>query len=281
MSLRRAFFCAKMPELPEVENVKKSLKNSIINNKITQVDVLTPKIVRSNPSIFKKNLTNVSVVEIARKGKNLIMALSNSYYLIVHLGMSGHILLQKHIPVNDKHAHLIIKFLNPPLFLIYRDIRKFGYLKVLSGKEVVSFLDKIGIDALKVTPEEFKKIIHGHKRKIKPLLLDQRLISGIGNIYCDEALFDAKIHPERNSFSLSEKEIKKLYGSIAKILKEAVKKGGSSVSDYVMPNARKGDFQSYHKVYRRKGKKCPRCGTHIKRIEVAQRGTYICPSCQS
>lgn len=269
-----------MPELPEVENVKRTLSRFIKNCRISHLQIKTSKIVRCPRPFFKKTLTNAKIIGVRRYGKNLILALSNSFFLIIHLGMTGQILLKKSLPDNDKHTHLIIGFKNCPFCFIYRDIRKFGYFKIISKEELKPFLERIGPDALAVNYKDFRRIIKLHKRKIKNLLLDQHLICGIGNIYCDELLFRSKIHPQRCSSALSEREIRKLYLNMKEILKEAIRRGGSSVSNYLRPDARKGSFQNFHRVYRRQGRSCPQCSGKIKRIEVAQRGTYFCPHCQ-
>jgi formamidopyrimidine-DNA glycosylase len=269
-----------MPELPEVENIKRALISSISHRKIAQIQIKTPKIVKSRIAYFKKRLTQAEVIRITRRGKNLILTLSNSYFLIIHLGMTGQIFVRDFLSGNDKHIHLIITFKGEPFYLIYRDIRKFGNFRLVSKRELKESLEKLGPDALNVNYNNFKYVLRAHKRRIKNLLLDQHLIAGIGNIYCDELLFRAKIHPLRSCWTLTEVEIQNLYQSMKRVLREAIAKGGSSVSNYVRPNASKGSFQKFHRVYRRKGEDCLRCSHKIKRIKVAQRGTYFCPHCQ-
>lgn len=287
-----------MPELPEVENIKQALLRTIKNCQAAKIQINTPQIILSEPNLFERKLSSAKILNIERKGKNLIITLSKPLFLIIHLKMTGQILITKSF-YSDKHTHLIIKFkgktgypvreypmanhgvLSNGIYFIYRDVRKFGYFKILNRLELDDFLKKLGPDALSVKLDDFRRIILSHNRKIKSLLLNQRLISGLGNIYCDELLFRAGIHPETKSALLNKGDVKRLHREMGNLLKEAIAKGGSSISDYLKPDAVRGNFQKFHKVYGRQGQKCCKCSKEIKKIRVSQRGTCYCPYCQT
>jgi len=289
-----------MPELPEVEVTIRELRKKILKRVFIDLWTDTKKLIKrpKNFDVFKKEILKKKITKIERRGKNILFFLDNDKVLLIHQKLTGHLLLGKWkrqdnswIPLKKGHLedpanrfiHLIF-FLDNGLMLALSDLRKFAKVELWDKRQLMQSkeISKLGIDPLSAefTLKEFKRRITGAKRKIKQVLMDQSVIAGIGNIYSDEALFAAAIHPERRANTLSEKEIKKLYWSIKKILKKAIEVGGESISDYRKPDGSKGGFDALRKVYRREGKPCFVCKTPIKRIKIAQRSSYFCPKCQ-
>jgi formamidopyrimidine-DNA glycosylase len=270
-----------MPELPEVETIKRFLKKNILNKEIVSVDIKLDKIIHQDKKLFIKRLKQSSIKDIKRQGKYFIFILSNGYRLIIHLKMSGQILYLPHEDAITKHTHIIISFKNSGHDLRFKDVRQFGYLLTLTKAELDSYLGKrIGADILDVSLSKFRQILTAKKRIIKSLLLDQKLFSGIGNIYANEALFLAGINPQALSSNLSKQQIEKLYRALFKVLKLAIKLGGSSIGDYILPDNSIGSFQKKHKIYQKEGQACPVCKAPIKRIKQNGRSTWYCPRCQ-
>ncbi|MCK4519113.1 MAG: bifunctional DNA-formamidopyrimidine glycosylase/DNA-(apurinic or apyrimidinic site) lyase [Candidatus Omnitrophica bacterium] len=271
----------KMPELPEVENICRFLKKKILKKQILSVSVRLDKIVKNNSYSFIKYLKGKSVSDVFRRGKFIIIGLSNKYYLITHLKISGQLLYLSKKEQAAKHTHIIINFKNTEYQLRFKDVRQFGYMHIVKSNELEGFLaSKIGPDFPDLPYKEFKAIVGSRKRIIKSLLLDQKLFSGIGNIYANEALFKAGVHPAALSSSLTQEQIKKLYSAINSILSEAIRMGGSSVDDYILPDTSLGSFQNKHKVYQKEGGKCPRCSGIIERVKQNGRSSWFCSHCQ-
>jgi formamidopyrimidine-DNA glycosylase len=271
-----------MPELPEVETIRRFLKKNILNKEIATVQIKLDKIIHQDKKAFIKNLKKTVIKDILRQGKYFIFALSNGYYLIIHLKMSGQILYLSHKAPLTKHTHVIITFRDKEHDLRFKDVRQFGYMLTLSKGELRDYLSgRIGIDILEVSLPRFRETLKTKKRIIKSLLLDQKIFSGIGNIYANEALFLAGINPQTISSNLSGKQIDKLYHALVKVLKLAIKLGGSSVGDYILPDNSIGSFQKKHKIYQKQGHPCPVCNTPIERIKQNGRSTWYCPKCQS
>ncbi len=270
-----------MPELPEVETIRRFLKKHILNKEISAVNIKFDKIIHEDKKLFIEHLKKTIITDIKRQGKYFIFVLSNGYYLIIHLKMSGQLLYVPHKSKIIKHTHVIISFKGGDFDLRFKDVRRFGYLLTLSKSESRKYLLKrIGTDILDVGSLEFKKTLKSKQRIIKSLLLDQKLYAGIGNIYANEALFLAGIHPRVKSSNLNDSQIRKLYEALQKILKSAIKSGGSSVGDYILPDDSIGSFQKRHKVYQKDGQACPICKTHIKRVKQNGRSSFFCPNCQ-
>lgn len=295
-----------MPELPEVETVRRTLAPHLIGQRVMEVKIFLPKIVRYlNAEKFNEILTGKSFLEINRRGKYLLCHLSEGWTLVVHLGMSGQLIYFFGDPIEFdlenrsfshrdieselskakfmRHVHVIMQ-LDKQGFLIYHDIRRFGYLTVCPTVEHLSLKgirdlgpepldDNFKLDILK---RQFKT----RKGKIKQLLLDQHLVAGIGNIYADEILFNAGIHPLRTGDSLTLKEFKRLYAAIRVILQKGIELNGTSISDYVDGEGWPGSFQEELKVYQREGKPCCNCSSIIERIKLGGRSAYFCPLCQ-
>jgi len=270
-----------MPELPEVETIRKGLLAKIKGKKIKDVEIKVPKLVNFDIAGFKKNVLNASIVNIRRRAKLVIIDLSNSNSLLIHLKLTGQLICQGEEEKSTRATFYFTDNTN----LIFNDVRKFGYFKLIPTAKLEDFFktQKFGPEPLEkeFTLDKFKEILNKKpKSKIKPFLMDQINIAGIGNIYADELLFEAKILPTRIIKTLKEDEIKNLYKSIKKILNKAIKYKGSSFDAYVDSSGDKGDFAPRVKVYRKTGQKCYRCDGIVKRIVLGGRGTHFCPKCQ-
>ncbi|MCM8801009.1 MAG: DNA-formamidopyrimidine glycosylase [Candidatus Omnitrophica bacterium] len=265
-----------MPELPEVETIKRELESAVLNKKITEIVVNNPKVIKEpKKEDFIKGIKGALIKRILRKGKLLILQLSNLKSLCIHLKLTGQLIY----PGQPKFARVSFK-LSDGKFLDFRDQRLLGELRLVDDWCQLKFIKELGPEIFALTLEEFKKRLEGKKTKIKILLMDQKFISGIGNLYAAEALFRARIHPERLANTLSDKEIELLFNQIKEVLSEAIKYKGSSVDQYVQLSGQPGDYERYHRVYAREGKPCLVCKSPIKRINLAGRGTYFCPKCQ-
>jgi formamidopyrimidine-DNA glycosylase len=266
-----------MPELPEVQTVVQGLKQNILGKTIKEISFGKKDILKSKPSILKNSLLNQKIVAVTRRGKNILMVLSNKKVLLIHLGMTGHFSFVSDSNLLDKHTHFVIKLKNEKKELRYHDIRRFGKIKLLNS---IDDLDNLGKEPLIISFPEFVEIFKKKKGKIKSFLLNQKHIAGIGNIYADEILFSSKVHPERKVESLKSSQLEKIFISMQKILKKAIQAGGSTIENYMDVDGEKGFFQLQHKAYGKEGKPCPNCKNKIKRIKVNQRSTYFCPQCQ-
>jgi formamidopyrimidine-DNA glycosylase len=266
-----------MPELPEVETIKNELAPRIISHKITSVTLLDEKIVRQ-PSLaeFRSRLTGQRITDIERRGKYLIFGLSSGEVLITHLKMSGSLLLKP----PDRFTRAILH-LDGGTELYFRDPRRFGVIWLVGDKNTI--INKLGPEPLEAefTPKILAQRLSKRTAPIKALLCDQRLVAGIGNMYADEALFRAKIHPLRSGKSLTQEEIKRLHRAIQQVLRSAIGNKGASVETYFRPDGQIGTAHFEFKVAHGHSKNCPVCGTPIERIAVRNRGTYFCPKCQS
>jgi formamidopyrimidine-DNA glycosylase len=265
-----------MPELPEVETIKSDLEKVILGKKIIEVRVNHPRVIREPEAAkFKQGLEGQTIKNILRRAKVLILELSNGKSLVIHLKMTGQLVY----PGGGGKSRVAFKFSDGKI-LDFNDQRLFGELRLLDDWRSLKFIRELGPEPFEITPEKFKAMLASKKTKIKPLLLDQTFISGIGNLYAAECLFRAKIDPLRPASSLSDKEKELLLSQIKEVLKEAIKAGGSSIDDYVRVSGGKGDFVRYHRVYGRQNKPCLTCKTLIKRSVVGGRGTFFCPKCQ-
>ncbi len=277
-----------MPELPEVETTVLSLKNKVLEK--TFVSLWSEK---KRDDI--NSLKGKRIVDIKRYGKGIFFYLHTGDVLYIHLKMTGHLLYGKwtfsekektwisreKVMQERKNGFLrYIFFLNNGYQLAFSDPRKFGVVFLLSKEEGVSKIKSLGTDALSFKKNDFVELLSRKKTKIKPLLMDQRLIAGIGNIYAAEILFLAKIDPKKRADFLTKKDAERVYDVMRKILKKALRLKGDSTSDYRLITGEKGGYQEHHLVYNRKGKPCFECKKEVKRIVVGSRGTYYCPSCQ-
>ena len=265
-----------MPELPEVETIKRELKRAVLGKSIIEVKINNPNVIKGmQRGDFLKHLKNVRINNIIRKGKLLIFELSSGKYLLIHLKMTGQLIF----PGGKQQARISFK-LSDNKWLDFNDRRLLGELRVVDDWKSIKFVQELGPESFSLTVDKFKEMLAGKKTKIKPLLMDQTFISGVGNLYAAEALFRARIHPARQANLLSDAEKQRLLKQINIVLNEAIKYKGSSVDQYVQLSGQAGDYVRYHKVYDRKGKPCFVCKTRIKRIALGGRGTYFCPKCQ-
>jgi formamidopyrimidine-DNA glycosylase len=271
-----------MPELPEVETIVRRLRSSLINQKIQRVQVLTPKILRLPPRIFTKTLTGAIIREIRRKGKLILIDLDPGGTMVLHLKMTGQVLIEPSLTPPDRHTHVIFSFSSSDFQMRYRDVRKFGFFDFIPKHraEEPLYITKLGPDPFETSPNTFFQIVHSKDKTIKSLLLDQSVISGLGNIYVDESLFQAGLHPQTKSKTLSQDQVKNLFRIIKKVLSQAIRMQGSTLKDYRRPDGTSGGFQKYHQVYGRTGQPCPACQSPIYKIKVGSRGTHYCAFCQ-
>ncbi|HHY06137.1 MAG TPA: bifunctional DNA-formamidopyrimidine glycosylase/DNA-(apurinic or apyrimidinic site) lyase [Clostridia bacterium] len=273
-----------MPELPEVETVKKSLVPYLKGQKIENVKIFFTGIIKQpTPILFKERIRGRTIVDLERRGKYLLFFLDGGLTLVIHLRMTGQLTVcSGDVPIS-KHTHLIF-FLASQQEWRFTDVRKLGlvYLVPTGNWACIHGLNNLGYEPLaeEFTLQVLGELLRGRKGKIKPFLLDQSKIAGIGNIYADEILCQAGLHPERTINTLRTVEVAKLYRAIKLILKEAVVCRGTSLRDYVDGRGQKGNFQERLQVYGRKGEPCYECQTPLERIVVAGRGTVFCPRCQ-
>lgn len=307
-----------MPELPEVETVVRELRQKLIGRKIQSVLVKTPKLVAVGYAVlspkrginsgqvieFVKALNGQKFLSVTRRAKLLFFKLSNNFNLIVHLKMTGQFIFEDealrkktkgkyriinklsapHVSLPSKHTHVIFAF-NDKSKLFFNDVRKFGYLKLVRDYEIrkVKELKEFGPEPLskEFTKFVFFEVIKKRKQKrIKEVLVDPKVIAGIGNIYSDEILFLSGVRPERKSSSLKNIELEKIYQNIKIVLKKAIQTKGSSVGDFIRTDGSWGKMGKYHYVYGRKGQKCKKCGNIILAVKMGGRTASYCPKCQ-
>jgi formamidopyrimidine-DNA glycosylase len=278
-----------MPELPEVEVVRRDLDREVVGKKIKAVDVDGMRSVRRhhNRKQFTTRLVDHKITGVERRGKYLLLRLDGDDVLVIHLGMSGQLIRAKSSrDAMAKHTHVVITFTQGGQ-LRFVDPRTFGEMFVTEADNVekeVTELAHLGIDPLETAMswEYFGQMLAARHTKLKPLLMDQKFIAGIGNIYSDEILWGAGLRWDRMSDSLTSEEVRRLYRSMMETLQEAVKHRGSSLADeqYVDLFGRPGEYQQFHNVYAREGLSCPRCRHPIVRERVSGRSTFYCSACQ-
>jgi formamidopyrimidine-DNA glycosylase len=274
-----------LPELPEVETIKRTLEERIVGKRIKSIQVLLEKIVLPlNVEQFKIRVEGSTITGLDRRGKYLLVHLSSSCVLIISLRMTGRLIFVpsgKDILIN-KHTHLVFEF-DDGSFLHFNDVRKFGTIHCVPEEKLDNSpeIAKLGPEPLGSEFSEtlLKEMLHSKRKKIKQLLLDQTFIAGIGNIYADEILFQAGIHPEALPKSLTSSQVHSLFQAIVSVLNEGVKHRGTTIKDYVDGDGITGNYQDYLKVYGRKGKKCY-CGKQIETIKLGGRTAHFCPGCQ-
>ena len=269
-----------MPELPEVETVKNELLPYVVGHRITGVTLIWEGIIKE-PSVqeFRSRLIGQKITGITRRGKYLIVSLSSGDLLIIHLKMTGSLLVNQDSSEPPKYTRAIIH-MDKGTSIFFRDPRKFGAMRLV--KDENSIVGKLGPEPLEgdFTPQVLAQRLANRKAPMKALLCEQSVIAGIGSMYADEALFATKIHPLRSGESLSQEEIEHLHSAIRRILWAAIGNKGASVDTYFRPDGTLGTAHFEFKVAHGSGKHCPNCGTPIKRIVVRNRGSYFCPNCQ-
>ena len=287
-----------MPELPEVETIRRGLEKYLVGHKIQGVEVRVAKLFEGDA----KNIIGARVKEIRRFGKGLVIDLSNRYSLAIHIKLTGQLIYRgketKGVKVSrekvgdelpNKSTHIIFK-LDKNAYLYYNDRRRFGWIRVVKTEDVskMPFFKNMGPEPfpsagsgqVKLTLELFKKIVGGKKTVIKPLLMDQTRIGGIGNIYANDALFLAGISPKRSAKQISKEEAKNLFNAIIEVMEKSFKYGGASELSFVNVLGHEGEYQEHALAYGRKGEKCSICGGKIEKIFLGGRGTFFCPKHQ-
>jgi formamidopyrimidine-DNA glycosylase len=262
-----------LPELPEVETVVRSIA-PLVGRRIVSAEFRGLRVLRGgDPDRMAAALRGRKIVSIRRYGKFIVVSLSSGGYLVIHLGMTGRLLLGG---APGKHTHVILTLDRG--VLLFDDSRQFGCFQYT--EEFPARVARLGPEPLEVGVDEFSAALRRRKTRVKSLLLDQGFLRGVGNIYADEALFRAGIHPLARASRLRADRARRLHEAIVAVLTEAIAAGGSSISDYVDAEGRRGFFQISHRVYQRTGEPCVTCGTAIHRVLVAQRSSHFCPKCQ-
>lgn len=284
-----------MPELPEVETIRIGLEKNLIGRTISEVELRLKKQFAGDPQL----IINSKITSVRRFGKGLVIDFSNAFSLAIHVKMTGQLIIRESSFKNstrktllaselvvselpDKYTHVVFHLDNRAK-LFYRDIRKFGWMKIVAKDKIndLPFFKALGFEPLKdLTFNLFSQILKNSKTPVKLALMDQSRIAGVGNIYANDALFISKINPERPSSSLSDSELKNLFNALEAVLKKGIEAGGASQWNYVDIHGGKGNYQNFFKVYNKAGKKCPDCDTLIIRFKMGGRGTFICPNCQ-
>jgi formamidopyrimidine-DNA glycosylase len=279
-----------LPELPEVETVVRGLQALLPGRRITAIRLGKTDFI-DDPAKLEEILPGSQILNVRRHGKFIVLLLERSsmhrisgslaarFHFIVHLGMTGRLIVLPPSMPSALHTHAWIS-LDNERELRYIDPRRFGRMLVLPEAQSESVLGPLGTDPLEITVEKFQERLAAKRARIKAVLLDQRVFRGMGNIYTDESLWRARIHPASLASGLKREEVIRLHRAMRQILVEAIRLGGSSISDYVNAEGMPGEFQIRHRVYQREGKKCRRCGATIRRVIVAGRSSYFCPRCQ-
>ena len=271
-----------MPEIAEVETVRNTLKKRILNKKITNIDIFYEPIIESNLKDFKKDLINKSFIDIKRRGKWLIFE-TEDRYLLSHLRMEGKFFIKDKTEEKAKHEHVIFTFEDNST-LRYHDTRKFGRMNLIKKEELATTpsISKQGIEPgeKELTSTYLLAKFKDKKLPIKTVLLDQSIISGLGNIYVNEVMFYAKINPLREAQTITKEECELIVKGSNEIIKEAIKMGGTTIKSYTSSLGVTGRFQQKLKVHKKEGEPCPICNTPIKNIKIGGRSTYYCEKCQ-
>jgi len=290
-----------VPELPEVEVTRLRIAPLLVGRRIREVRTTRDSyFFLTRPARLRAKLTGRFVAELARHGKYLVAELDEGSRLLLHLGMTGQLFsasatsprllsatrrsslvpeAQRDFEA-DAHTHLELRFDDAGPAVFFRDVRKFGKVLWLAKGASHPRLARLGVDALEVTGEALFAATRGRSASIKALLLDQALVTGVGNIYADEALFRAGVRPSRRAGRVTRAECERLAAAVREVLARSIETGGSSIRDYVSPDGSDGRYQDERRVYARTGEPCTKCGTAIRRTLVAQRGTHFCPTCQ-
>ncbi len=271
-----------MPEIAEVETVRNTLKKRILHKKIKKVEVYYEPMIESDIDAFKKNLVGASFIDIKRRGKWLIFE-TEKYYLLSHLRMEGKYFIKDKQEIKDKHEHVIFTFIDDTT-LRYADTRKFGRMNLILKTEIdnTECIKKQGLEPgdKKLTADYLLKKFAKKQLPIKTVLLDQTIISGLGNIYANEVLFAAGINPLTKACNLTKEDCERIVKRAEEIIKEAINMGGTTIRSYTSSLGVTGKFQQNLKVHKREKEKCLVCGTAIENIKVGGRSTYFCPNCQ-
>lgn len=269
-----------MPELPEVETVVNTLKNMIIQEKIVKVYVNWDNTIdKISVAEFKKNLVNQTIINIQRYGKIICFEL-NDFFMLSHLRMEGKYFVDES-KIEDKHSHVLFEFASGR-FLRYHDIRKFGKISLIKKELLFThpFLKDLGKEPFTITVDELYSKLQSKTIEIKPALLDQHIMAGLGNIYVDEVLYRSKIHPEKKANTVTKKQVQSIIDNSIIVLNKAIELGGTTIRSYTSSLGVHGKFQNELLVHTKENESCVECGTKIIKTKVKGRGTYLCPTCQ-
>jgi formamidopyrimidine-DNA glycosylase len=280
-----------VPELPEVETIRRQLAPALEGRRLTRVQVLDSRWCEpAPPEAVSDALDGRRIDALGRRGKYLIVSVEDDIHLVMHLRMTGNLLLVPATEDRDDRAHLRVRFElgrtrgRPSEHLLFVDVRRFGTGDVLLGSDALAeyFASRLGVEPLSpdFTAEAMRALARGRKQPVKAFLLNQERIAGVGNIYADEALFRAKIHPLRPVGTLKRPQIEALRAGVVESLELGIDSKGASIDDYRQVDGARGSFQDRFLVHTREGEPCPRCGTPIQKLRAAGRGTYVCPNCQ-
>ena len=295
-----------MPELPEVETVLRGLKARVLGRRLAAVEVRNSQVIQGDPEGFAAGVAGRRIAALHRKGKALAIELGSrngdavsehreagnrrtgkrgarnqeERFLVVRLGMTGQLVVVPREASLQPHTHVRLLLEGGAEELRYQDVRRFGRLRYSTREELEAIFARLGPDAPEISEQEFLRAFEGRRGSIKGWLLNQGILSGLGNIYADEALFEARIHPLAQPGRLTSKAARRLHRAVKKILKHAVKLQGTSFRDYIDIEGRPGNFLPRLRVYQRTGKPCRRCATPIRRIVIAGRSSHFCPKCQ-
>ncbi len=270
-----------MPELPEVQTIVNELSEALIGKTILDCQILRTSIIQGNTKAFLKNIKNSTIEKICRKGKYIIITFTNSYCLITHLKMTGKFIVQNNSSRNHKHDRVIFHIKNGQK-LIFNDMRCFGKMELVRDITEHVGIRNLGWDPWDkdLTYKNFLKKIATRKTSIKAILMDQKIIAGLGNIYVSEILYKVGLHPLKKPNSITPKQASLIIDSTKKILAQALHCNGTSISDYRRVDEKQGEFQNFLKVYGKEGQPCVKCASLIKRIVQQQRSSFFCPKCQ-
>ncbi len=291
-----------MPELPEVEVTRRRLAPLLVGRRIASVGTTRPSyFYLTAPGTLRRGLLGRTTLRLTRHGKYLLADLDDDRRLLLHLGMTGQLFSTEATSVRllsasrrssltpeeqarftpDKHTHLRLSFEDGGPGVFFRDVRKFGKVRLLRPGEREPRLERLGVDALDASGEQLFRAARKRRIPVKLLLLDQSVLAGVGNIYADEALFAASIRPSRRAERLTRRDCERLAPAVVQVLRRSIETGGSSISDFVAPDGSDGRYQDERFVYARAGEPCRRCGEAIRRIVIGQRSTHFCRRCQA
>ncbi len=274
-----------MPELPEVETVRRRLEPALVGRRFDHVEILDPRLTRPfDPAGVAAGLQGERVAALDRRGKYLIVRFESARALLIHLRMTGNLLhgTDGAFRPDDPHRRAVVR-LDDGSDVIYRDVRRFGTWLLVEAGELTPYLEeRVGREPLErsFTSRRLAAVLAGRRAPVKAAILDQRRLAGVGNIYADEALWRAGIHPQRPAGELEREDLQALHRGIRAALRAGIARQGATLRDYRTPDGGSGGMQHEFKVYRREGEPCERCGTPIEKIRAAGRGTWYCPGCQ-
>lgn len=273
-----------MPELPEVETVVRDLRPLLVGRRFAAIRVGEKSLRRHWSAEWEVRLIGRSVREVRRRGKWILLVLDQGLYLVIHLGMTGQLIMMPADEPLASHTHVVFDLDRAHQQLRFRDVRRFGSATLFEDQAELEqfFRDaQLGPEPFDLDPAYWRASLAKTARSLKAVLLDQRVVAGVGNIYADEALFEARLHPTRLGRSLSAAEAGRLRQAVTKVLTRAIQRRGSSIRNYVGGSGLKGSYQKEFRVYGQTGRPCPRCRTPIERIRLAGRSTHFCPRCQT